>query len=59
MKKLKVKFTLATNKVGSTYTKIVEIEVREDATEIEIENIIDNNYNEWLFENNRGGWEIL
>jgi hypothetical protein len=49
----KIKFTLATNKVGSEVSKVIEVD--DDTTDEEI----DEMYFEWVNENNYGGWSEI
>ena len=58
MKIIKVKFWIGTRYVGSDVEEEVEIEVDEDASEMEIENSIEDYYIDWSQENSSQGWEI-
>ena len=59
MRTIKVKFSMATNRVGSTVSDIVEIEVDHNLSFAMIEDIVEDRYTEWLSEHNNGGWTIL
>jgi hypothetical protein len=52
----KYEFRLATNKVGSDVSEIVELEFEDDLTQEQIENQVNEYYAEWVGENNYGGW---
>lgn len=55
----KYKFTIATQYVRSGYTEEKEIEFDDDCTEDEIEEQVCEVYNQWLNENNYGGFEAV
>ena len=49
-------FTVGTNYVGSTVREIVEIEIPVGASEEEIEDIVQEEHNMWLWNNIDAGW---
>ena len=58
MKEIEVEFYVQTWKVGSTIEATKVFEVEEDATEKEIEAIIDEAWKEWIWNNIEAGYEI-
>jgi len=59
MRTLNVEFTMSLNLVGCTKEDIVQIDVEDDATDEEIDEIINEEYTQWLFDQNQGGYQIL
>jgi|LULY01.1.fsa_nt_gb hypothetical protein len=59
MKTIKVEFHVGTDRLGSTWSEIVEIEVGEDATEQEIEDEINDYFKDWIWENIDSGFKII
>jgi hypothetical protein len=59
MKKIKVNFYVSTNVVGSEKEEVVEIEVDENLTEQEVNDIIDEEYTEWMYNELDSCWTIL
>lgn len=57
--KIKVEFSISTNRVGSEEKGVVELEFLNNENEEQIEEAIQDSYLEWLGEHNRGGYHIL
>lgn len=57
--RIRVEFSIATNRVGSEEKEVVELEFLNNETEEQIEDAIQESYLEWLGEHNRGGYYIL
>jgi hypothetical protein len=55
----KVKFSISTHYVKSSYVEEQELEFDDDATEEQITEEIEEIYSEWLAEHTYGGWEII
>lgn len=55
----KFSFSIATNYIRSEWKEEVELEFEDDATEEEIEDEVSAYYQEWLNENNHGGFSQL
>ena len=52
-------FSISTNIVGSEEKEQIELELPDDCTEQEIEELGVEEYLEWLHEKNRGGFEEI
>ena len=52
----KFKFNISTNKYGSDCEDEIEIQFDDDETEEEIENQVNQIYQDWLNEKNQGFW---
>jgi hypothetical protein len=59
MKKIKLNFYVSTNIVGSQKEEIIEIEVDENLTKQEVNDIIEEEYKEWMYNNLDTCWTIL
>lgn len=57
--KKKVKFSIATQYIKSSYEEEQELEFDDDATEEQITKEIEQIYSEWLTTHNYGGWQII
>ena len=55
----KVKFSIATQYIKSSYEEEQELEFDDDATEEQITKEIEQIYSEWLATHNYGGWQII
>lgn len=58
MKKVKVVFRIGTTYVGSTYEEEMEFEFDNDERDNDIETHISEKYDQWVIENNQGGYTI-
>ena len=56
MKKVKAHYYVSTKYVGSERTEDVELEVPDEATENEIDDIIFHDYEEWVWNTIETGW---
>ena len=59
IKVIKYLFTLGTTYVGSTVKEEVEIEFDEDASQDEIYEEVKRQYEQWVWDNNYGGWDKI
>ena len=59
MKIIKFEFSIQTRNLGSKVSQVMELQFDEGATDEEIEEQVNEIYNEWLVEKNLGGWEKL
>lgn len=59
MEEIKVKFFLSTRYIGSDINEIVAINIPKKATELEMEDIIKEIFEEWVWDNINNGWNIL
>lgn len=59
MKTIKVKFTMSFSLVGCSIDETVSIDVEDDATDTEINETIIEEYTQWIFEQNNGGFYII
>lgn len=50
------KFSISTQYIGSEEYEIVRIDFEEDSTEDEQDDVVNEEYTQWLFEHNRGGY---
>lgn len=53
----KFEFCIATSKIGSEVKKEVDIDLEDDLTEEEVDNAVNEIYQEWLSANNTGFWK--
>lgn len=53
----KFEFSVSTRYVGSEVEETIEIEIPDDATENEIEEIVQQRYDDWLWNNIDTNWE--
>ena len=56
---IKVNFHVSTGIVGSDRSEVVEIEVDEDFTEDEINEAIEEEYNDWMYNKLDTCWTII
>jgi hypothetical protein len=56
---IEVQFTVGTKYVGSEVEETVEIEIEENMTEEEINKIIDEEFQIWVWENIDSWWKII
>lgn len=59
MKTIKVRFTLSIGYVGCEKEDDLELEVADDATPEEIEEVVTEEYTNWVHEQNQGCYIIL
>ncbi len=52
----KYKFSIATAYINSEWSEVVELEFDEDASEEDIEEQVNEIYQEWVNEKNYGSW---
>jgi hypothetical protein len=52
----KYKFSIATVYINSEWSEVVELEFDEDASEEDIEEQVNEIYQEWVNEKNYGSW---
>lgn len=55
----KFEFCIATNRMGSENKSIIEIDLDDDLTEEEVDNQVNEQYTEWLFEKNQGYYKEI
>ena len=58
-KTIKVDFYVGTKYVGSEVEETVEIEIEEDMTEREINDVVDEEFQTWVWENIDASWKIV
>ena len=56
MREIKANYYVSTRYVGSDMQETVTLEVPEDATEDEIENIIQSDFEEWVWNSINASW---
>lgn len=59
MKTIKVEFTVGIGYANATRQETVELDVPENATQDEIEEIIDDNLRQWIADIIDAGYEII
>ena len=58
MKTINVTFQISTRYVGSEMKEEIELLVPEDATEDQLDEILREAFEEWVWESTDGGWKI-